>query len=61
LIANILKAPPTPFIPAEQHGKPIVIALLAYAADAEAGERAIRPIRALATPVADLIRPIRYR
>ena len=49
VIANILKAPPLPFIPSEQHGKPIVIALMVYAGDAEAGERAIAPIRALAT------------
>ena len=54
------KAPPVPFIPAEQHGKPIVMALMVYAGDAEAGERAIAPIRALATPLADMVRPIRY-
>jgi FAD/FMN-containing dehydrogenase len=60
VIANIVKAPPMPFIPADQHGKPVVIALMVYAGDAEAGERAIAPIRALATPLADTIRPIRY-
>ena len=60
MIANILKAPPLPFIPAEQHGKPVVIALMVYAGGAEAGERAIAPIRALATPLADMVRPIRY-
>ena len=60
MIANILKAPPLPFIPAEHHGKPVVIALMVYAGGAEAGERAIAPIRALATPLADMVRPIRY-
>jgi FAD/FMN-containing dehydrogenase len=60
MIANILKAPPLPFIPAEQHGKPVVIALMVYAGGAEGGERAIAPIRALATPLADMVRPIRY-
>ena len=60
VIANILKAPPLPFIPAEHHGKPVVIALMVYAGGAEAGERAIAPIRALATPLADMVRPIRY-
>ena len=60
IIANILKAPPLPFIPAEQHGKPVVIALMVYAGGAEAGARAIAPIRALATPLADMVRPIRY-
>jgi FAD/FMN-containing dehydrogenase len=60
MIANIMKAPPMPFIPAEQHGKPIVMAQMVYAGDGEAGERAIAPIRALATPLADMVRPIRY-
>jgi hypothetical protein len=60
MIANIMKAPPMPFVPAEQHGKPVVMALIVYAGDAEAGERAIAPVRALATPLADMVRPIRY-
>ncbi len=60
VIANILKAPPLPFIPAEHHGKPVVIALMVYAGGAEAGELAIAPIRRLATPLADMVRPIRY-
>ncbi len=60
IIANVAKAPPLPFIPAEQHGKPVVIALMVYAGDDEAGERAIAPIRALATPLADMVRPMRY-
>jgi FAD/FMN-containing dehydrogenase len=60
MIANILKAPPVPFIPAEQHGKPVVIASMVYAGGAEAGEKAIAPIRALATPLVDMVRPIRY-
>jgi FAD/FMN-containing dehydrogenase len=60
LIANILKAPPLPFIPAEQHGTPIVMIQMVYAGDADAGAAAIAPIRALATPLADMVRPIRY-
>ena len=60
VIANVMNAPPMPFIPAEQHGKPVVMALMVYAGDAEAGERAIAPIRALATPLVDMVRPIRY-
>jgi hypothetical protein len=60
VIANILKAPPLPFIPAEHHGKPVIIALMVYAGGAEAGEMAIAPIRSLTTPLADMVRPIRY-
>ena len=60
VIANVVTAPPLPFIPPEQHGKPVVIALMVYAGDAAAGERAIAPLRALAKPLADLVRPMRY-
>ncbi len=60
MIANIFKAPPLPFIPAEQHGKAVVAALMVYAGGAEKGERAIAPIRALAPPLADMVRPMRY-
>jgi FAD/FMN-containing dehydrogenase len=60
MIANIIKAPPVPFVPAERHGTPVVMASMVFAGDAEAGGRAIAPIRALAQPLADLVRPIRY-
>jgi FAD/FMN-containing dehydrogenase len=61
MIANIIKAPPMPFVPAERHGTPVVLAMMVFAGDAEAGARAIAPIRALATPLADMVRPIRYQ
>jgi FAD/FMN-containing dehydrogenase len=61
IIANIQKAPPAPFIPAEWHGKPVVMAPMVFAGEAEAGARAIAPIRALAPAVADMVRPMRYR
>jgi FAD/FMN-containing dehydrogenase len=60
LIANIMVAPPMPFIPASAHGQLVVMALLAYAGDAEAGERALAPIRALAEPLADMVQPMPY-
>jgi hypothetical protein len=60
VIANVLKAPPLPFIPAEQHGKPVVMALMVHAGELVAGEKAIAPIRTLATPLTDMVRPIRY-
>jgi FAD/FMN-containing dehydrogenase len=59
-IANILPAPPVPFIPAEQHNKLIVMAMLVYAGDPEPGQRALAPFRALAAPIADMVRPMRY-
>ncbi len=59
-IANIMPAPPMPFVPAEHHGQLVIMALLAYAGENKAGERAIAPFRALATPIADMVRPMRY-
>jgi FAD/FMN-containing dehydrogenase len=59
-IANVMPAPPLPFIPAEQHGKPVVMGMLCYAGEAEAGQRAVAPFRALAEPLADLVRPMPY-
>jgi FAD/FMN-containing dehydrogenase len=59
-ILNVMVAPPMPFIPAEYHGKLIIMAMMVYAGDIEAGLRAVAPFRALATPVADMIRPMHY-
>ncbi len=59
-IANIMPAPPLPFVPAEQHGQLVIMAIMVYAGPVEAGQRAVAPFRALATPVADLVRPMRY-
>lgn len=60
IIANIMPAPPMPFLPAEHHGRLIIMALICYAGAPEAGERAIAPFRALATPLADMVRPMTY-
>jgi DNA-binding NarL/FixJ family response regulator len=51
-IANVMTATPMPFLPAEQHGKPVVMAFMTYAGDVADDERVIAP-RA-ATAVADL-------
>ena len=59
-IANIMPAPPMPFLPKEHHGRLVVMAMLVYAGATEAGERAVAPFRALATPIADMIRPMPY-
>jgi FAD/FMN-containing dehydrogenase len=59
-IANVMVAPPLPFVPAEHHGRLIIMALLVYAGEVEAGQRAVAPFRALADPVADMVRPMRY-
>ena len=59
-IVNVMTAPPMPFLPKELHGKLVVMAMLVYAGDAETGQRVIAPFRALATPIADMVHPMRY-
>ena len=59
-IANVMLAPPAPFLPEERHGSPVVMARMVYAGDIDAGRRALAPFRALAEPVADLLRPMPY-
>ncbi len=59
-IANVMPAPPLPFVPREHHGQLVVMATLVYAGAVEAGQHAIAPFRALATPIADMVRPMRY-
>ena len=59
-IANIMVAPPMPFLPEEAHGRPVIMALVCYAGEIDAGERALAPFRSLASPISDLVRPMPY-
>jgi FAD/FMN-containing dehydrogenase len=59
-IANVMAAPPLPFVPAELYGQLVIMALVVYAGDPEAGARALAPFRALATPIADMVQPMPY-
>ena len=59
-IANITIVPPAPFLPRELHGKLAIIAFLAHVGDLAAGARAVAPFRALAPPIADMLRPMSY-
>jgi FAD/FMN-containing dehydrogenase len=59
-IANIMPAPPMPFLPEEHHGKLVVLAFVAHVGDVAAGERAMAPFRALATPLVDMVAPMSY-
>ena len=59
-IANVMPCPPMPFVPEEQHGTLVVLAMLAFAGEAAAGERALAPFRGLATPIADMLQSMPY-
>jgi hypothetical protein len=60
IIANILPAPPLPFVPPELVGTPLVLALLVHAGALDAGAEAVAPLRALDAPVADFVRPLQF-
>ena len=59
-IGNIMVAPPMPFVPEAHHGKLILFAIMVYAGPVEDGQRALAPFRAIATPLADMLRPMPY-
>lgn len=59
-IANVMPAPPMPFLAEEHHGKMIIMAMMLYAGDAVKGEQAMAPFRKLAAPFADMLRPMSY-
>src|SRR5829696_3244501 len=59
-IANIMVAPPMPFVPAEVHGQLIIMAMVVYAGEVDEGERVVAPLRALAEPIVDMLKPMPY-
>jgi FAD/FMN-containing dehydrogenase len=59
-IANVMPAPPMPFLPKEVHGRLAIVGMMAYAGDDVAASRALAPFRALATPLGDTVRPMKY-
>ena len=54
-IVNVMPAPPMPFLAEKDIGRLVLMAGIVYAGEAEAGERALEPFRALASPLADLV------
>jgi FAD/FMN-containing dehydrogenase len=59
-IANVMVAPPMPFLPQETHGKLVIMGTLVHAGELEDGEHAVAPFRALAEPLADMVKPMPY-
>src|SRR4029077_6629645 len=48
-------APPLPFLPAEVHGREILVFAVCYTGDEIDGKRALEPLRALGEPIGDVI------
>ncbi|MEO8540902.1 MAG: FAD-binding oxidoreductase [bacterium] len=59
-ITNVMHAPPAPFIPESRIGELVMMVLIVYVGDMAEGERAVQPLRDIATPVADLVGPMPY-
>jgi FAD/FMN-containing dehydrogenase len=53
--AVMRKAPPLPFLPAEWHGKEVLIFAACYSGDIKEGEAAMKALRALGKPIVDVI------
>ena len=51
------KAPPLPFLPAEWHGREVVVLAMVYAGDMAAGEKAFESLRSYGKPIADVVGP----
>ena len=54
------KAPPLPFLPESVHGQEVVVIAVCCTGSIADGERALRPLRAIGTPHADVVAPTPY-
>jgi FAD/FMN-containing dehydrogenase len=54
------KAPPLPFLPEAWHGRDVLVMVVVYAGDLEAGAVAARPLREFGAPIADVVAPVPY-
>lgn len=55
--AVMRQAPPLPFLPAEWHGKEVLVLAMCYCGDLQEGEKATQRLRAIGTPIADVVGP----
>ena len=50
-------APPLPVVPADLVGRPVIAVAACYAGDVDDGERVLRPVRGVGSPVLDVFGP----
>jgi FAD/FMN-containing dehydrogenase len=60
MIAFVMRMPPVPFVAPELHGQLSLITFVTWSGDPADGPAALAPIRAVATPLADLVGPMPY-
>ena len=51
------QAPPLPFLPAEWHGREVLVLAICYCGDIDTGEKAVQGLRAIGKPIADVVGP----
>lgn len=54
------KAPPLPFLPAEWHGREVLVLAMCYSGDVKKGEKALAKLRSLGEPIADVVGPTSF-
>jgi FAD/FMN-containing dehydrogenase len=59
-LINLTTAPPAPFIPEEWHFKKVAAVIGCWSGDLAEGEDVVKPLRALGSPVVDLLGPMPY-
>jgi FAD/FMN-containing dehydrogenase len=59
-IANVMPCPPLPFVDEASHGTLVLFSLVCWSGPADEADAALAPLRAVAAPLADLLRPMSY-
>jgi FAD/FMN-containing dehydrogenase len=59
-IANVMNCPPMPFVPEEHHGSIVIMGMMIWSGPMDEADAIFAPFRALATPLADMLRPMAY-
>lgn len=60
MVVMMRLAPPSPFLPPEQFGKPIIGLMVVWSGDIAEGQKVLAPLRAIGAPLADVVRPVPY-
>jgi FAD/FMN-containing dehydrogenase len=59
-IANVMNCPPMPFVPEELHGSLVIMGLVAWCGEVEAGQKMMERLAGDTEPIADMTGPISY-
>ena len=59
-MVNVMAAPPIPILPAERHGRPVIMLLLVHSGDPGEAQRLVADVRAMASPLAERVAQVPY-